>query len=93
LDELDDDQDDEELDKNQDIEMIREQISKMPQQSAQKEERPFSSQSIGIGEGNVFESSDDSDEQKDRVLELEDPIEEVKYIESPPKKGMLYYIT
>lgn len=68
--------------------MIREQIEKMPQPSAQKENGPFSSKSIGIGDGDVYESSDDSEEEKDQVLELDDPIEEVKYPpELPPKES------
>ncbi|CAI2377099.1 unnamed protein product [Moneuplotes crassus] len=80
--------DDSFFDKNQNIALLRQQIQEnIPPET---EERPKSSRSIGIGDGNVFEESneseEDSEEEKDEVHELnslpqEDP---VKFIEETP---------
>ena len=57
---------DEELDKNQDIEIIKGHIN--------NQANNIDSQSIGIGEGNVFESDIDSEEEKDQVMPIRNPI-------------------
>ena len=76
------------LDKNQNIGDLQEELGIIQEDLANTvEELPFSSKSIGIGDGNVFESSEDSEEEKDQVFDLEPPPEPVDFIEQPkPKK-------
>lgn len=77
-----------ELYKNQDIGELREGLDQIQEnESNSVDEMPISCKSIGIGDGDVFESSEDSEEEKDQVLDLDPLPEPVNFIEEPkPKK-------